>query len=102
VTSDPAAASDPAVPDTLGRADRSWPDLTSRLLRREDIDAADAEWAMDRVMSGDATPVQLAGFLVALRAKGETAGEVAGLVAAMLNHAAHVELPVGIGPTVDT
>jgi anthranilate phosphoribosyltransferase len=41
VTSDPAAASDPAVPDTLGRADRSWPDLTSRLLRREDIDAAD-------------------------------------------------------------
>jgi anthranilate phosphoribosyltransferase len=81
---------------------RTWPDLTAALLRREDIDLADTAWAMDRVMSGDATPVQLAGFLVALRAKGETADEVAGMVSAMLDHAAPVELPTGIGPTVDT
>lgn len=82
--------------------DRSWPDLTAALLRREDLAAADSEWAMDRVMSGDATPVQLAGFLVALRAKGETSAEIAGLVSAMLRHAAAVELRAGTGPTVDT
>ncbi len=87
----------PVEPD-----DRSWPDLTAALLRREDLAAADSEWAMDRVMSGDATPVQLAGFLVALRAKGETSAEIAGLVSAMLSHAATVELRAGTGPTVDT
>jgi anthranilate phosphoribosyltransferase len=99
VTSTPAPDphADLAVDDP-----RDWPDLTAALLRREDIDAAGAAWAMDRVMSGDATPVQLAGFLVALRAKGETAAEVAGLVSAMLNHAAPVTLPEGVGPTVDT
>lgn len=81
---------------------RSWPDLIAALLRRDDLAAADTAWAMDRVMSGDATPAQLAGFLVALRAKGESPGEVAGLVAAMLGHATPVELPASLGPTVDT
>ncbi len=97
-------ATPPVAPssDSPAVETRAWPDLTAALLRREDLDVADTAWAMDRVMSGDATPVQLAGFLVALRAKGETADEVAGLVAAMLSHAAVVTLPAGIGPTVDT
>lgn len=82
--------------------DRTWPDLTAALLRREDLGVEDCAWAMDRVMSGDATDVQLAGFLVALRAKGETAGEIAGLVQAMLAHAAPVQLAAGTGTTVDT
>jgi anthranilate phosphoribosyltransferase len=50
------------------------------------------------VFSDEATPAQLAGFLVALRAKGETAAEVAGLAAAMLRHARRVTVP---GPAVD-
>src|SRR5437899_12191157 len=54
---------------------------------------------MDRVLAGEATPVQVAAFVVALRAKGETAGEVAGLAQAMLALAPHVETP---GPVVDT
>ena len=83
-------------------AGRSWPDLLAALLRREDLEPDAAAWAMDRAMSGDATPVELAGFLVALRAKGETPAEVAGLVSAMLAHAAPVELAAGTGPTVDT
>jgi len=82
--------------------DRTWPDLLGALLRGEDLEPADAAWAMDRAMSGDASPVQLAGFLVALRAKGETPAEVAGLVSAMLAHAAPVDLAPGTGPTVDT
>jgi anthranilate phosphoribosyltransferase len=80
----------------------TWADLTAALLRREDLATSDARWAMDRVMSGDASPVQLAGFLVALRAKGESAAEVAGLVDAMLDHAAPVSLPGDLGPVVDT
>ena len=43
---------------------------------------------MGEIMSGEATPVQIAGFVVALRAKGETAEEMDGLVRAMLAHAA--------------
>ena len=39
---------------------------------------------MDQVLAGEATPAQLAGFLVALRAKGETAAEITGLAEAML------------------
>jgi anthranilate phosphoribosyltransferase len=57
---------------------------------------------MDRVMSGDATPAQLAGFLVGLRAKGESPAEVSGLVSAMLGHATPVDLPAALGATVDT
>jgi len=97
VTSAPPPPADPTAADA-----RTWPDLLAALLRREDLAPADAAWAMDRAMSGDATPVELAGFLVALRAKGETPAEVAGLVSAMLAHAAPVELRPGTGPTVDT
>lgn len=42
---------------------------------------------MNTIMAGNATDVQTAGFLVALRSKGETVGEVAGLVEAMLQNA---------------
>ena len=50
-------------------------------------------------MLGEATPVQLAGFVVALRAKGESPEEVAGLVSTMLAHAQQIDVP---GPIVDT
>jgi anthranilate phosphoribosyltransferase len=92
-----ASSSEPDPTDT-----RSWSDLLARLLRREDLGRDDTLWAMDRVMSGDSTPVELAGFLVALRAKGETPAEVEGLVSAMLEHAAPVDIDTHLGPTVDT
>ena len=80
----------------------SWPELTAALLRRDDLTEQQASWAMDQVMSGDSTAVQLAGFLVALRGKGETSNEIGGLVGAMLDHSAPVALPADLGPVVDT
>ncbi|MFC9332868.1 anthranilate phosphoribosyltransferase [Arthrobacter sp. NPDC057009] len=68
-------------------AGNTWPRLISALLNGEHLSADSTAWAMDNIMSGAATPVQIAGFLVALRAKGETVEEIAGLVDAMVSHA---------------
>lgn len=65
----------------------TWADLTSSLIRGEDLTEGAATWAMNQVMSGTSSPVQLAGFLVALRAKGETVAEMTGLANAMVAHA---------------
>ena len=77
----------------------AWPDITDRLLRGTDLSAADAAAAMTAIMDGSTSAVQIAGFLVALRAKGETAAEIAGLVRTMRRFA--IAVPVD-GPTVDT
>ncbi|WP_326599454.1 anthranilate phosphoribosyltransferase [Streptomyces sp. NBC_01803] len=77
---------------------RTWPDVLASLLAGQDLTADETAWAMDRVMSGEATDAQIAGFAIALRAKGETVEEVTGLVRAMYEHAHLIEVP---GPTVD-
>ena len=51
----------------------------AKLVRREDLDESEAAEAMQTVLRGDATPVQIAGLIVALRTKGETADEIAGM-----------------------
>ena len=83
---------------TATPAGSTWPDLLAALLRREDLSTDQSGWAMDQVMRGEASPVQLAGFLVALRAKGESVEELRGLADAMLAHANRIEVP---GPTID-
>ena len=70
-------------------AARSWPELFSALLRGEHLTGADTAWAMREIMTGEATPAQLAGFAISLRAKGETAEEVNGLAATMVELANH-------------
>jgi len=70
----------------------TWPALLARLIRHEDLGTADTSWVMDRVLQDEATPAQLAGFLVALRSKGETAAEIAGLAEAMMRHTRRVEV----------
>ncbi len=77
----------------------TWPALLTRLLAGTDLTRDDTAWAMREVMSGEASAVQVAGFLVALRAKGETAAEVTGLVEVMLEEAAEAAVP---GRVVDT
>lgn len=72
--------------------ERNWPNLLAALLRSEELSTDDTAWAMGEIMSGSATPAQIAGFALALRAKGETPGELAGLVQAMLANATPVEL----------
>ena len=81
---------------------RSWPALLTRLLAGVDLGAEDTGWAMDQVMSGAATPAQVAGFVVALRAKGETAAELGGLATAMLAHARPVSVHVRAVDVVGT
>src|SRR6478609_3485833 len=71
---------------------RSWSSVLTTLLEGDDLSVADAAWAMDQVMTGDATDAQLAAFLIALRAKGETVDEIVGFRDAILDHA--VPLPV--------
>lgn len=62
-------------------------DALARLLDGEDLTREEARSVMDSIMSGEATPGQIGGFLVALRLKGETADEIAGSAEAMRAHA---------------
>jgi anthranilate phosphoribosyltransferase len=81
-----------------------WPDVIGRLLRREELPAELAEQAMATILAGEATDAQIAGFAVALRAKGETSAELAALARTMLRFAETVDIPLDGpgGPVVDT
>lgn len=76
----------------------TWPDLTAALIQGEDLSQAETAWAMGEIMAGEASPVQITGFMVALRAKGESVDEFAGLVEAMMANAVRIDVP---GPAVD-
>jgi anthranilate phosphoribosyltransferase len=71
---------------------RTWPAILTSMLGGEALSVADASWAMEQIMTGAATQAQIAGFLVALRAKGETVDEIVGFRDAILEHA--VPLPL--------
>ncbi|WKN50014.1 anthranilate phosphoribosyltransferase [Nocardioides sp. Arc9.136] len=71
----------------------TWPEVLGALVAGQDLSAAQTAWAMDEVLSGEATSAQVAGFAVALRAKGETTEEVRGLADAMLAKARQISVP---------
>jgi anthranilate phosphoribosyltransferase len=60
------------------------------LLDGHDLSREDAREVMGEIMAGEATPAQIGGFLVAMRAKGETADEIAGCAEAMRAHVLEV------------
>jgi anthranilate phosphoribosyltransferase len=72
----------------------------SQLLEGESLSVEQAEAVMEQVMSGGATPAQIAGFLVALRVKGETVEEIVGCARAMRRAA--VRVPRERASVVDT
>jgi anthranilate phosphoribosyltransferase len=61
-------------------------DALQRMLEGVNLTREEAREAMNEIMRGEATQAQIAGFLVALRAKGETADEIAGCAEAMRDH----------------
>lgn len=75
------------------RAELNWPDILSALIAGNDLERVAAAWAMEEILSGAATPAQIAGFAVALRVKGETLDELIGLVETMYAHAAPLDVP---------
>jgi len=76
----------------------TWPRIFTELLSGHHLGTIESGWAMNQIMSGDASAVQVAGFLMALRAKGETVEEMRGLADMMLAHASRIEVP---GTTLD-
>ncbi len=79
-----------------------WPTLLGRLVDGVDLSTEEAGAALSAILAGEATSAQTAGFIVALRQKGETVGELDGLVAAMLGAAAPLDLPAGTIDIVGT
>ena len=66
------------------------------------LSEGEAEAAFDIIMSGDATPSQMGGFLLALRVRGETVDEITGAARIMRAKAVHVDAPPGAIDTCGT
>ncbi len=77
-----------------------------QVMQGKDLTLTEAEEAMNIIMTGQATPAQIGGYLVALRMKGECVAEIAGSARAMRDNASQVELEgngrAPISPLLDT
>jgi anthranilate phosphoribosyltransferase len=71
----------------------------NRLVEREDLTREAAAGCMEELMSGVATPAQFAAFVTALRMKGETVDEIAGMASVMREKSFRIDIP---GPLLDT
>jgi len=80
----------------------TWPALLGPLTRGESLTADEAEWAMGEIMDGAATSAQIAGFAIAMRMKGVSVAEMAGLARVMLAHATPIHVPGHIVDLVGT
>ncbi|MCB9762999.1 MAG: anthranilate phosphoribosyltransferase [Alphaproteobacteria bacterium] len=70
-------------------------EVLERLLAGEDLDAATVEAVMEQMLAGRLDPAAIAGFLIALRAKGETVTEIAAAARVMRRHAVGIPVPAG-------
>ncbi len=74
----------------------------AKITTGEDLTEAEAEQAMQIIMTGQATPAQVGGYLVALRMKGETVAEITGSARAMRSVVERVTPSVDGAPLIDT
>ena len=72
-----------------------WVEVLEALLAGESLNAPTTQWVMAEMLTGGAPAANTAAFLVALRAKGETAAEVSGLVAGMMGASVPLEVQLG-------
>ncbi len=79
-----------------------WAGTLSSLVGGQGLTRDAARSAMTEVMSGNATPSQIAALAVALRAKGETSDEITGMVEAMLDAAITVDIGFDVVDIVGT
>ncbi len=84
--------------DTYG----GWPGVLGTLAAGRDIGPGEARAALGSILAGEATDAQVAAFIVALRLKGPSVGELLGLVGAMRDAATPLDLPVGAIDIVGT
>jgi anthranilate phosphoribosyltransferase len=93
-----------AMTDTTWPERGGWPAVLRALTARTDLDGDTAAAAMGQILDGEATSAQISAFIVALRMKGETSAELAGMVGAMLERATPVVLaePDGVIDLVGT
>ncbi len=78
-----------------------WRAVLSNLTEGRDLTGPQAAAAMGQILDGDATPAQIAAFIIALRIKGETVDEMSGMVDAMLAAASPIELPFEARDAID-
>ncbi len=79
-----------------------WAGVLSSLSTGHDLSSSLAEAAMSEILAGTASSAQIAGFIVALRMKGETLEELSGLLDAMVDAAEVVTLTGGLDGVLDT
>ena len=94
MTNEPSASTAPSSTDVSLLSDfGGWPGTIGAVASGTDIVSDHARAAMASILAGEATPAQIAGFIVALRVKGETVGEMIGLVRGMLAASEPLTIP---------
>ena len=69
----------------------NWISILENLAARRNLTRQQCSWALSEIMSGQAPEAEVSDFLIALRAKGETVDELAGLVDTMLQNCLELE-----------
>ncbi|KWX66594.1 anthranilate phosphoribosyltransferase [Mycobacterium sp. NAZ190054] len=94
-------APNPASAHNVSAETPAWSTILGRLTTGQGLLPGQTAWAMDQIMTGTATPAQIAAFAVAMKMKRPTSGEVTELADIMLKHARRVPTEVIGNATVD-
>ena len=71
----------------------TWPNILGKLIAKTELSPSEISWATESMMTASATPAQMAGFMVGMRSKGETAAEISAMVDVLLAHSVRPKLP---------